>query len=1513
MEDINALVAIGKGMGLTGTELSTFVDKREAMIREAEREKQKIEREERLREREERMKEKEFAELEKQAHLKIELAEKEIELAKIKADSKTDTKLKSIDIKAKLPKLPPFSDGKDNMDAYLKRFERFATSAEWPKKEWATNLSALLQGKALDVYSRLSSTEALDYDKLCEALLKRYQLTEEGFRQKFRTSKQEPGETAGQFAVRLSNYLSRWMEIGKVKETYEDLRDLILREQFLSASNKNLVLFLKERKIRSIKEMVEFAEQYNEAHTVGDVSARQTMNRTDSRTDVPKRETFRNTLVDDNRTQKTFRERYCYGCGGKDHFIKSCPKSSLQSPRSNSKAAYLEVSETQKEVGKNTDTDQEFGDRETEEKSVATCIVITPTSNSYTFVSSEIESKTNVNSSDEIEIVNLSCQGPGKVVSKKIGGMPVREGYVGNRKVSVLRDSGCNSVLVKESLVMSENIIDKRVRCVLADGTKRAFPVAHIEVSTPFFVGPVEALCMKNPVYDLVLGNIKGVRSPDDPDMDWKYKMRDSAEGKVINNHTDATNTEVNAVETRAQKQKNKVIKPLVVPDSIQNVSHEQVSNQQMSDDTLSNLTLKAKTGEVIKNKNGSLIKYFTENGLYNRQYTSSGENPNVCKQLLVFQNLRNDVLHIAHDGIMSGHFGIRKTTNKVLSDFYWPSLRKDVRLYCRSCDVCQKTIPKGRISKLPLGKMPLIDTPFSRVAIDLIGPIHPPTEDGHRFILTVVDYATRYPEAIALKRIDTETIAESLVDIYSRVGVPREVLSDQGKQFTSDLMKEVSRILSVKQLTTTPYHPACNGLVERFNGTLKSMLRKLCEEQPRQWNRYISALLFAYRDATQDSTGYSPFQLLYGRQVRGPLTILKELWTKEIRDEEVKTTYQYVVDLRQKLVDTCQLAQEELSRNSKRYKFYADANAKERQFKPGDEVLLLLPSDNNKLLMQWRGPFTVIDKVNPYDYRINIKGKVKTYHGNMLQKYNRRNERGCDSLTSAKDHDKTLVCVSVIDETDFEELTSTSHTHKHGEVRVQFPSYTAKETVRDVQVGQELSSEQKQQVDSLLFQFPDVFTDIPGTTELVEHEIAVTSDQPIRSKQYPVPYALKEDIKKEIENMLQLGIIEPSNSPYASPVVMVKKTDGSYRFCCDFRKLNSVTIFDAEPIGNPDAIFAKLTRGKFFSKIDLSKGYWQIRMKESSKLLTAFVTSEGLFAFKKMPFGLVNSGATFCRMMRVLLKGLEQTDNFVDDIIIHTETWQDHLVCLEQLLLRLRQSKLTARPTKCTIGVQSVAFLGHIIGEGRIKPCPEKVESIQQCKRPTTKRQIRSFLGLVGYYRRFLPNFSAISAPLSDLTRKGQPTKVRWGPEQENAFITLITQLSQSPILCLPDFQKDFILQTDASDTGIGAVLLQDYGGYRFPIYYASKKLLDRERRYSVIEKECLAIVWAIQKFQNYLYGKEFTLETDHQPLVYLNKSKVANARLMRWALALQPFKIRLESIKGSENVGADFLSRMI
>ena len=404
----------------------------------------------------------------------------------------------------------------------------------------------------------------------------------------------------------------------------------------------------------------------------------------------------------------------------------------------------------------------------------------------------------------------------------------------------------------------------------------------------------------------------------------------------------------------------------LKVPEPIKEVSSKQIRLYQESDETLSEIRNMESTRETKVCKDGSMVKYVIKKNLYYRQYSKAGGITEIIKQSVVPQKLRSDVLKIAHDGVMSGHVGIRKTIDKTLFQFYWPHVRRDVRNYCKSCDMCQKTIPKGRVGKLPLEKMPLIDTPFSRIAIDLIGPIHPPTEEGQRFVLTVDDYATRYPEAVALKRIDTETVAEALIEIYSRVGVPREVLSNPGKQFTSDLMKEVSRLLSVKQLTTTPYHPSCNGLVERFNGTLKAMLRKCCEEQPKQWNRLIPALLFAYRDTVQDSTGYLPFQLLYGHHVRGPFTILKELWTSNIEDEEVKTTYQHVVDLRQRLEDTCKLAQEELVKNSKKYKTYYVTKAKVRSFKKGDEVLLLLPSDNNKLLMQWKGPFTVMEKVNP-------------------------------------------------------------------------------------------------------------------------------------------------------------------------------------------------------------------------------------------------------------------------------------------------------------------------------------------------------------------------------------------------------------------------------------------------------------------------------------------------------------------------------------------------------------------
>ena len=686
-----------------------------------------------------------------------------------------------------------------------------------------------------------------------------------------------------------------------------------------------------------------------------------------------------------------------------------------------------------------------------------------------------------------------------------------------------------------------------------------------------------------------------------------------------------------------------------------------------------------------------------------------------------------------------------------------------------------------------------------------------------------------------------------------------------------------------------------CNGLVEKFNGTLKQMLKRMCAERPKDWDKYLNALLFAYREVPQESLGFSPFELLYGRSVRGPMMILKELWTKEISDEDTKSTYQYILDLRERLEETCEIAQEQLKKARKHQRKHYNKRTRVRQMKEGERVLVLLPTKSNKLLMQWRGPYTIVQKIGEMDYRVDVRGKIKTLHANLLKKYIERDETDGGILTAC--------AISLIDFND--EDTDDSQNSILPPLAIQT------ETVDDVHFAERLTPEQRQVAESLLHSFSDVLTDIPGTTNLVKHKIELTSLDPIRLKPYPIPFNTEETIREEVEKMLKLNVIEPSSSPYSAPIVIARKKDGTNRFCIDFRKLNNVTVFDAEPMTNPDSIFSKITGKHYISKIDLSKGYWQVPMDDDSKPLTAFSTSCGLYQFRTMPFGLVNAPATFCRLMRKLLHGINDVDNFIDDIILATDTWEKHIRVLTEVLTRLRNAGLTARPSKCFVGYDQLDCLGHVIGGQRLQPDLSKVEAVKNAPIPTTKKQVRSFLGLVGFYRQYIPNFSAIASPLSDLTKKGEANKVKWTESQQYAFDTLKQLLSSRPILKLPDFTKTFILRTDAADNGLGAVLLQEEDDVKLPVAYASRKLQTREKSYAVIEKECLAVVWGIQKFHRYLYGTEFVLETDHQPLTYLNKSKTENSRLMRWALQLQPYRFRIVAIKGSENIGADYLSR--
>ena len=395
---------------------------------------------------------------------------------------------------------------------------------------------------------------------------------------------------------------------------------------------------------------------------------------------------------------------------------------------------------------------------------------------------------------------------------KEEANVPVCEDRVGDAPVRVLRDTGCSSVVVKEDLVPEEDKLKEYATLILADGTVRIFQRAMVDVYTPYLCGRVKAFCMKTPVYDLIIGNAEGARNADAPDPHWDAKRC--------------------AVTTRRQaKTEGQTILLKVAQEvDLAVINPEKLKELQEADPTLHRYRNK----EEPVMMRGKEITFVTRKGILYRQCETQADEKPVL-QVVVPGCLRTQIMQLVHDSILGAHLGTGKTLSRIQAVFYWSDMGGDVARFCRSCDICQRTISKGRIPKVTLQKMPLIDQPYKRVAVDLVGPISPPSENGHQYILTLVDYATRYPEAIALKRIDTPTVAEALVDMFSRLGIPEEILSDLGTQFVSECMEEVNRLLSIRHLTTTPYHPMCNGLVERFNGTLKSMLKKLCAEQPRQ------------------------------------------------------------------------------------------------------------------------------------------------------------------------------------------------------------------------------------------------------------------------------------------------------------------------------------------------------------------------------------------------------------------------------------------------------------------------------------------------------------------------------------------------------------------------------------------------------------------------------------------------------------------------------------------------------
>ena len=459
------------------------------------------------------------------------------------------------------------------------------------------------------------------------------------------------------------------------------------------------------------------------------------------------------------------------------------------------------------------------------------------------------------------------------------------------------------------------------------------------------------------------------------------------------------------------------------------------------------------------------------------------------------------------------------------------------------------------------------------------------------------------------------------------------------------------------------------------------------------------------------------------------------------------------------------------------------------------------------------------------------------------------------------------------------------------------------------------LSNSDKQQLRKVLGEFEDLFSDTIGQTNIVHHKIDTGENPPIRQRARRMPYAFREESDKQISNMLDQGIITPSTSPWASPIVLVRKKSGDLRFCIDYRKLNQITRKDAHPLPRVDDLLDSVGHAKYFTTLDLKSGYWQIPVHPDDREKTAFVTHSGLYEFNRMPFGLATAPATFQRAMELVLAGLTYSIClcYLDDIIIFSNSIGEHCERLRAVLSRFRQHNLRLNLSKCSFAARSVHYLGHLISEHGISPLPSKVDAIKQIPVPKSVKDVRSFLGLSGYYRRFIKNYATISAPLTKLTTNASTKQFLWTPDCDTAFRTLKTCLCSSLVLIHPKFDREFILQTDASDIGLGAILSQlDDNGCERPIAYASKTLSARERKYCTTEKEAFAVIFGIRTFRTYLLGRHFKVITDHSALKWLDRIHL-KGRLERWVMELQEFQFSVEHKPGKLHSNADALSRLI
>ena len=1442
---------------------------------------------------------------------------KELEIQARANQSEPKTISSHFDVTKHIRLVPPFQE--KEVDKFFLHFEKVAENLKWPKEHWTLLLQSVLIGKGREIYTQLTVEQSSNYDTVKELILKGYELVPEAYRQKFRNWRKESNQTHVEFARTKEQLFDRWCTSKKVEKSHEKLRQLMLVEEFKRCIHSDVKAFLDEKQVETLDEAARLADDYSLTHKVSFVNKHKPSSSYVPFKGTPGSSTTKVTPVSSagtssqSNTPKSkpaaeakdpFSQITCNYCKESGHLISDCLKLKRKRQREETKPTGLTTLRSKPQSCVSNDT---------------VCKVSEPKADYVmeTFEPFVMDGFVSLTS-------DVLCP---------------------PTPIKILRDTGCSqSLVLADCLPFSEksssgtSVLIQGVECGFVNVALHNVHLQSDLVTGPVTVGLTSSLPFKG--IHLLLGNdLAGdkvvvnplvtdtpslVNDPDPieqefPDLYPSCAVTRAMAKKASENNLDSS---VDLADTIIGQSFHQEVNTGLTPclpetqtDSISSdqtlkghdtLSRSQLIKEQYSDPEISTLFQRALPDSEISHVP---VCYYIKNGILMRKWrppdVPADDEWTVNHQIVVPKSYRQEILNLAHETPLSGHLGVNKTYHKILNHFYWPGLKSDVSTYCKSCHTCQMLgKPNQTIPKAQLQPIPAFDEPFSRIIIDCVGPL-PKTRSGCEYLLTIMCASTRFPEAIPLRNIKAKTIVKALVKFFTFVGLPKSVQSDQGSNFMSGIFQQVMHELGIKQYRSSAYHPESQGALERFHQTLKTMIRSYCFDTERDWDEGVHLLLFAARESVQKSLGFSPFELVFGHTVRGPLKLLKE---KFLSDGDTSLNLlQYVSDFRNKLTRACEVARSNLKVSQDKMKLRYDTNVVDRSFNPGEKVLALLPVPNKPLQARYFGPYTVEEKVSDLNYVINTPGRRKSKqmcHVNMLKRYIDRDKSTCNKPVSVVNIISQDACMP--------ESEATSDNFEKSDPG---PSKLQNSDILNNldQKLHHLEPSQQEQFKRLIHEYEHLFPDIPSQTDMIYHDVIIETDQPVKQHPYRMNPVKQQHLKDEVKYLLDNDFIEPSQSSYSSPCILVPKPDGSYRMCTDYRKVNSITKTDSFPIPRIDDCIDKVGNAKYVTKFDLLKGFWQVPLTDRAKEVSAFITPDGLFQYKVMPFGMKNSPATFQRLINKVISGLENCEAYIDDVIIYSDTFEDHLQRIRAFFNRLSDAKLTVNLAKSEFCHATLTFLGHVVGQGQVKPICAKVEAISVFPVPSCKRQLMRFLGMAGYYRKFCNNFSVIAEPLTNLLKKG--TKFIWNDSCQFAFDKLKAILMSTPVLLAPNFDKAFKLAVDASDIGAGAVLIQeDDNGVDHPVCYFSKKFNKHQKNYSTIEKECLALVLAIQHFEVYLTSSQtpIVVFSDHNPLSFLHKLKNRNQRLLRWSLMLQEYNLDIKHIKGKDNIIPDALSRV-